>query len=255
MKRIIALLLAVLAMFLLCSCKAGYDKLSDSPENVSEIPTPYTDLKLSESIAENVYYEVTSQKPYTINFRAKEDGTELFTFVFGGVGDEFLGTLTGEKENTAVYFTLAELNEKSDNYAEYAEYQAGANDIIASLLENKNFLAGEDVKWEPTGTFDIKTPIVTLKYPLKWKDKVKVDVSDEAVKFSYKDVKLFDIYFKEAENGSLLGTYGKTPLYAVSYTPDEKKLDEEQLEEYSAMQYAINVILNNLKKDKKFTIG
>lgn len=264
MKKTIAFILSVLVVFSLCSCSAfrnKSDNSSASSENeltsatTIKISTPYSDLKLRKSIAENLLYEVTSENPYTLTFKTKKDGTELFSFVFDGTGDNLIGTITGKDKNTVVYMNVFDLDSNSENYEEYSSYQMAMNDIANSLLDNKNFVSDEVVEYEDNSTFDIKTNIVTLKYPNKWKNKVNIDVSDEAVIFTFKDTKLFDIYFKDIENGSKIGTYDKTPIFVISYLPDDNRLSEEEMNEYTEMQYDINEIVNNLKKDKKFKIS
>ena len=175
--------------------------------------------------------------------------------MFDGTGDNLIGTITGKDKNTVVYMNVFDLDSNSENYEEYSSYQMAMNDIANSLLDNKNFVSDEVIEYEDNSTFDIKTNIVTLKYPNKWKNKVNIDVSDEAVIFTFKDTKLFDIYFKDIENGSKIGTYNKTPIFVISYLPDGNKLSEEEMNEYTEMQYDINEIVNNLKKDKKFKIS
>ena len=260
MKRIVAFTLMILFAFSLCACKSdnGADNNSSTDNSVAisadaiKISTPYLDLQLKKSIAENVTYKVTNKNPYTLTFKAKKDGTKLFSLIFDGTGDDLLGTIIGEDKNTVLYVNMFELDNKSEDYQEYTSYQMGVNDILNRLSKDSSFISGEIVEDEDKSTFDINTDIVTLKYPNKWKDKVDIDVSDKAVMFSFKGVKVFDIYFGEVEDGSLIGTYNQTPIFVLSYLPDNSKLSDEELSEYSEMQYDVNRIINNLKKDKKF---
>ena len=263
MKKIIIFILLIIFILSFCACKSGRAAKDNSSANKSEtvsadvitITTPYSDLQLKKSIAENLSYKVTNNDPYTLTFKAKKDDTDLFSLVFDGTGDDLLGTIIGKDKNTVLYLNMFELDSKSENYQEYTSYQMGINDILNRLQENTNFVYGEVVEYEDKSTFDIETDLVTLKYPKKWEDKVDIVVSDDGAKFSYKGVKLFDIYFKEIEDGNLIGTYNQTPIYVISYLPDSNKLNGEELKEYSEMQYAINEILNNLKNNKKFKIS
>lgn len=264
MRKILLLILVCGFMFSFCACAStkkaeGNNSTVKENETVSDnntkISTPYTDLEIKKTTLKNISYEVTSENPYTLTFKTKKDGTELFSFVFDGTGDNLIGTITGKDKNIVVYMNVFDLDSNSENYEEYSSYQMAMNDIANSLLDNKNFVSGEVIEYEDNSTFDIKTNIVTLKYPNKWKNKVNIDVSDEAVIFTFKDTKLFDIYFKDIENGSKIGTYDKTPIFVISYLPDDNRLSEEEMNEYTEMQYDINEIVNNLKKDKKFKIS
>lgn len=264
MKRLLPLLLVVL-LLLFCACSSSIEGVCNSSavnessqderltNDMVVISTPYADLRLSKSIADNVFYDITHTSPYTLSFKAKRDGTELFSFVFNGDGDSIVGTIVGENNNTVVYLNTAKLDADSENYNEYLSYQMGINDITNALTELDNFVFGEVVEWEDAGNFEIKTSVVTLKYPNKWKNKVDIVISEDVVKFSYYNVNLFDIYFKEVENGSLIGLYENTPIYVVSYSPDNDLLNEKQMDEYTSMQYGINVIIKCLKEYKNFS--
>ena len=58
--------------------------------------------------------------------------------------------------------------------------------------------------------------------------------------------KVFDLRFENCD-GYLLGTYKNTPIYIVEY----KAKNDDQV----AMQQDVNVIINNLSKDKNFNIN
>lgn len=84
------------------------------------------------------------------------------------------------------------------------------------------------------------------KYPKIWKDKVTVTEKDSVVTFSDGDTVVFELCYKTCD-GNLLGTYDGTPIYII----DHKVETEEQ----QAMQFDVNVIIEHLTQDEKFTIA
>lgn len=244
MKKLLAVILAVICIATLSACGGDKNDDSSSSEQKVEITTPFAVLKVAKSFDENVSHSETSKDPYTLSFVAKEDDTELFSLIFNGKGKTLLGTIIGEKENTVIYMNMADLDAKSDNYEKYLSYQGGLNDILNGLTEDYNFVAKQAIATEDNSTFDIKTPVVTIKYPNKWKEIVKVEVTDDRVQFSDEGTPVFDLVFKKCD-GNLIGTYKDTPIYVVEYTV---KTDEQ-----IAMKEDINVILQNLQKDSDFS--
>ena len=102
--------------------------------------------------------------------------------------------------------------------------------------------------------FDIKTRVCVMKYPLKWKDLVTVEVADDSVCFSYGDIKLFDLLF-DSDEGYLLGTYDGTQIKLISYDFDKDSLSEDESFNCCAMQEDVNVILQYWLSDKNFVIA
>ena len=94
--------------------------------------------------------------------------------------------------------------------------------------------------------FEIVTPVVTLKYPSRWKEKVQVEVLEKRVRFSTAGVPLFDLVFEECD-GYLLGTYQETPIYMVEYPVET--------EEQAAMQAGVNTILQHVVMDVRKAHG
>lgn len=273
MKRVLLAWLSLLLVLALCACKSdqgttaaqqGEDATSPSenntqdtttePEKTIAVQTPYGDLQVPGSYEGVVEAVVKNEDPYTLTFQVKDDGTELYTLYFGQETADLIGTLLLDQKNVVLYADFAELNENAESYLEYAGYQQGINTIVAHLVDSGKFVMNEVVIIEDTTTFDIKTGVVTLKYPNKWKDKVTVDVTEDVVKFSYKGEKLFDLVFKECE-GYLLGTYDNTPIYIISYTYDESGYSEEEKMELRGMENDVNVILQHLMEDSKFVIS
>ncbi len=255
MKRIIALLAAACMIIMFAGCqndgkKATADEASTEQtteaEKVTKVSTPYADLCVPESFDKNVTNKVSKKDPYTLTFSSKKDNTVLFDIIFNGKGDALMGTIVGEKENTIVYMNVPKLNKKSDGYEDNLGYQQGVNTIVKYLEKDYDFRVDEAIEKQDSETFDVKTKVVTLKYPKKWEKKVKVTEKEDTVSFKAGDTRLFDLRFSKGD-GNLLGTYKDTPIYVVEY---KVKTDEQK-----AMQQDVNVIINNLSKDKDFKIN
>lgn len=109
---------------------------------------------------------------------------------------------------------------------------------------------------EKDNTYTIETPFADLKYPVKWRDVVKVETDDARATFTTADVKLFDVVVGKAEGGILLGTIlsddGNTVLSYVGYDIAE---DAENFDELCEMQEDINTIIKNLETDYDFVVG
>lgn len=258
MKKIIGVLLLLACVLTAVSCKKAEQSI-DNTENLPDetvemnVPTdqeeegitfvtPYVELTLPSLFDGNVDAKVVSEEPYTLAFVRSDDQTELFTLYFGGETGDVLGTLMLEGQNIVIYVSFAELDETDVNFKQNSRYQEEINTIVGYLVED-GFAAGEAVEYEDTSVFDIKTPVVTLKYPNKWKDKVQVEVSEEKVQFYYNDRLMFEMCFFECD-GYILGWYKDTPMYMVHYGPES---DEEEL-----MQEDINVIIEHLNEDPDF---
>lgn len=257
MKKIIAFILFALFALSLTACgKDNNAKVSTPDETAAasvtekealvEITTPYAVLKVAQSFDAHVYYEETSKDPYTLSFFSMDDKTKLFSLVFNGEGDVLLGTIIGDKANTVIYMNPEKLDKASLNYEANLGYQEQVSDIINGLIADYDFVPDKAIESSDNTVFDIKTSVVTIKYPNKWKDKVTIDVSDDGVKFSNNGTPLFDVMFTECD-GNLLGKYKDTPVYIVEYSVDS----EEQIE----MKEDVNVILQNLMKDPDFTVN
>lgn len=226
--------------------------VSVNNEETQEVSTPYATLKVPAAFKDNVTHKVTKESPYTLNFSAK-DGTNLFDLVFNGKGDTLLGTIEGDKENTVLYANLAKLDEKSENYAQYSEFQEGLGTITGNLKKDYAFTPNVVVEKEDETTYDIPTDVVTLKYPARWKDKIKVKSDSKTASFTSGNVKLFDICFFESNSGFRIGAYGETPVYLVTYEFDKKTKESKNYQELAQMQDDVNVIIENLKADTRFS--
>ena len=246
MKKTVVLVLAFFCFLTLAACKPGGDGTSAAKEKTVTISTPFVDLKVSENFDANVSHEVVNENPYTLLYRAKKGKAELFSLIFNGSGEALLGTVVGDKENTAIYINMPELDKDSEYYEENCIYQEGVNDILDGLMADYNFSVKEAAANEDNSTFDIPTSVVTLKYPAKWKEKVQITVLKDGVQFSNNDTRLFDLMFTECD-GYRLGTYKDIPIYVVDYMTEN--------DEQAVMQEDVNVILQYLMKDPDFVVG
>lgn len=261
MKKIFAILCLLIIVFTLCSCDGTGDDSGKATDNsakimLTSIKTPYCDVKINAKLDGKVTYTESNEDPYTLTFKSVSDETELLSVIFGSDDGTLLGTLVRDDENVVIRVALAEINDTNQElYEEYSDYQDDIVDtVVKNLSADYDFAMNAVVEKEDTATFDIKTSVVTLKYPKKWEDKVTIDVSDKTVKFSCNKEALFDIVFEKCD-GYLLGTYDKTPIYTVDYTVDSKKYSDEEYKELCSMQENINVILENLMQDSKFKIN
>lgn len=184
-----------------------------------------------------------STDAFTVSFTA--DKKQLFDLSFNKnekKGD-VLGTLVLDEGNVVVYIKTYALD---PNDVEHIALQESLNVIIEALISDYGFVTGEIVEQEDNSVFEIKTDLVTLYYPNKWKDKVTVKVDGKTVSFMADKRKIFDLCFEKCD-GYLLGTYDGTPIYMVEYKAEN---DDE-----IAMQQDVNVIIEYLSKDEKFKIN
>ena len=256
MKRLLALLLALMMCAGVLTACDGAESSTDETEATTEKPkltdevirikTPYAELCVPKSFENNVTNKVTNQNPYTVTFTTVKDKTPLFDIIFNGKGSVLMGTIVTEDGNTVLRMNVSTLKKDSPNYSENLKYQQGVNTITNHLQEDYDFRVNEEITTEDSATFDIETSLTTLKYPAKWKDKVTVKAEKDKVTFSQGDTPLFELDFKESD-GFMLGTYKNTPIYIVE---KPVKTDEQK-----AMQQDVNVIIDNLRKDENFKDG
>lgn len=212
-------------------------------EETVVISTPYADLRVPASFDRAVSHQETGSSPYELSFRSKADGEELFSLVFNGSGDYLVGTLLGTEGNTVLYARIPALDENSQRYQDNLFYQEQMHLILEYLAEDYELVPEETLEGAGSGDFEIKTSLVSLYYPSRWKEKVEIEVLDNGVKFSAAGTPLFDLMFEECD-GYLLGTYQETPIYMVEYPVET--------EEQAAMQAGVNTILQHLSEDPNF---
>lgn len=259
MKKICVILLAVLLMAGFAACGEKAEATPDESavqttestiedEGPEIIETPYAALKYPAVYRDQIKSSVSSESPYTVSFTSVE-GAELFAFVFNGEGENLIGTLVGEKENTVLYLDTFALDEKDENYEANIQLQEVSDEIITQLKKDYNLILNVVEEREDDSTFDIETDVVTLKYPAVWKDKVSVNVTGDAVMFSCGGEKLFDVCFSETQDGIPVGEYQNTPISLVFYDLKKGDMSEEQFAQLNQMQEDHSVILNHLKEE------
>ena len=204
-------------------------------DDVFSIETPFAVLKYPAKWKNKAEISVADDK---VSFSAND--TPLFDLLVNSDDGFVMGTLVGEEEN--VHINVLDYDVEDD---ELVEMQEDVNVILQNLMEDYDFQPGVKAEREDNSTFDIETPVVTMKYPSKWHDRVTVDVRDGGVYFSCDGTQLFDLIFSECD-GFLLGTYNGTPIYVVDYDVEDDELAE--------MQEDVNVILQHLMEDNAFTV-
>lgn len=215
-------------------------------ESLVTVSTPYADLKVTKTFYDKTENKVTSEDPYTVEFKSKK-GDYIFSVVFNEESDLHLCSYKKDGKDVSAYAKMGKLDEKSPNYDEDCILQEEVNVIKENLTADyaspqKESQSATDAAAE---TYDIETPIGNVKYPVMWKDKVKTEKTGNTVKFSNDGTPLFDLVFEKCD-GYLLGTYKDTPVYVVYH---DVKTDEQQ-----AMVDDINFILQGLMSDKNFTV-
>lgn len=230
----------------------GTDSETEPEEKVIKISTPYCDLSVPAAFEGNVVWELSSEEPYTLDFKAA-DGTALFSLIFGERSDVLLGTLKLEDKNVVIYASFADFDSNNENLKKYAGYQEDINTVIKYLSEDYDFVINEIV--EDESTFDIETRVTTLKYPKKWFDKVTITGYEDRVTFAYKNEMLFDLSFVDGNEGFLLGTYSGIPIYIIDYEIKEDNYTEDEVFDMYCMQEDVNVILQYLMEDPNFIIN
>ena len=254
MKKILVLLIALTLALTVCACQKNDSDSSTKDEAVvttavtSVIATPYAELRMPEDYPNNVTYAVESDDPYTLTFFSS-DGTKLYSLIFNGEGSVLIGSMRSGDDTTTVSVTVYPLNNNSETYEKNAEYQEEMDVILSNLRADYTFDNGTGE--EIPETFEIKTDVVTLRYPKKWQDKVDVKNDKDTVTFSSDNTDLFIVSF--ADNGGyLLGTYQGHPIYLTLCPLDSVKNDADKYNEMSKMQDDSNILLENLESDPDF---
>lgn len=217
----------------------GDDPADTEPESPLE-KTTYVieagglELKYTEKWKDRVSVSVSEDRA---SFACGE--SKLFDLVFNSEEGIVLGTVRGEN-NTVISYVDYPL-ENDDR--ELLEMKMDLNVILQNLEQDYDFVRDEAIWDEDSETFEIKTSVVTLHYPSRWKEKVNVDVTERGVAFAAGETKLFDLVFEECD-GFRLGLYNGTPIYIVDYPV--------RTEEEMHMQQDVNVILQFLYEDSSF---
>lgn len=228
------------------STKPSFVKMVDDSETYP-IELGFIDLrypdKFKDSVTVSGAEKHKASDKFTVSFASGK--TKLFDLYFNQENGNLLGTLKSGDTDTVIYVKTYKVD--SDNL-ELMEQLESLNVVIEGLISDYGFKTGEQPEPEQKEEklFEIKTDVVSLYYPEKWKDKVDIKVDGKTVSFMNNGDKVFDLRFEDCD-GYLLGTYKNTPIYIVEY----KAKNDDQV----AMQQDVNVIINNLSKDKNFIIN
>ncbi|MBO4468583.1 MAG: hypothetical protein J5766_04720, partial [Clostridia bacterium] len=145
---------------------------------------------------------------------------------------------------TVVYLNIPKIDPETEKYTEYCELQEAPYEIVDRLKEDYEFISGDDLSEDDNGeTFDIKTPIVTLKYPEKWKDKADIAITDDSVTIMRNGQEVIKLSFS-GDEGYLLGEYNGTPVRITTYSGDDREL--------AAMRDDGDIMLDHLMRDPAF---
>ncbi len=170
-----------------------------------------------------------------------DGGTTLFTLRFNDEEGDILGTILGTVNTTLRVTVDSGLADERKR-----EMQDDVNVILEHLNEEYCFVAGKIIQNQDDSLFYFETPLGTLCYPQKWEDRVTVEVSEVVISFSEGDTPIFDLVMIDSE-GYLLGSYDGKPVYLYEYAVEN--------EDQSAMQDDVNVILQKLMEDPKFSVN
>ena len=105
---------------------------------------------------------------------------------------------------------------------------------------------------EPVETYSIDFAGLELKYPVKWKDAVTVDISEDKAAFACDDTQLFDL-LANSDEGYVLGTVCGEEYTVLSIF--DYNISDAENEDLLLMQEDMNVILQNLMADYEFVLG
>lgn len=250
MKRLLAVILATLFICGIFAACGDDKKGKEGSDELFTIETEYADLRYPSKWEDKVKVDTLDDNLHTV--RVSSDSKSIFDITFTD-GNTMLGTLTTDDGPVNVYVLFYELDKKDKNYEDYAAMQDDVNVITENLAKDYDFSIGKPLLEDDGKTFEIETKIVTMHYPQRWKDSVKVEADEKEVAFSCDGTPLFTIHFG-AEKGELLGTYNGTKLWLETFGFDKNTLSAEQIAVYEAMQEDVNVILQNLYGDDKFEL-
>ena len=135
--------------------------------------------------------------------------------------------------------------------------------VIVLLVKN----SGSETPKEPQAPgFEIQTPYIALKYPEKWQDSVRTEITGTDTEYfvtfysliaGKEDTELFSVFFNQESEflwGTLKTEEGKD--ISVGFSFAELNLDEgwtqEETETVYAMQEDVNYLLDDLSRKENF---
>lgn len=263
----------VICIFTGCSNESNSEQIkenSSSIENVQDysIETRYGKLYFPEKWQTYIDVQINENDPYTVHFFATLDNevkARLFNIVFGGSEGVYVGKIIdSEGAIIDVHIVMNELSGDED----YTKEQAN---LIIAIQEDVNHIISkmpiikEEHKKENDVESSLETPFITLQYPEKWKDVIRVNhiEGDEyTVEFFGKigdseEIHLFDISFGEETANSIGSIKCKDgsvkSINVVTYDFDfSDEWVEERKNEIYSMAEDINIILQNIMENDSF---
>lgn len=222
---------------------------TDETIKTYKIETEVFDMKYPKRWENKVSIE---QSNNCISFVADE--THLFDIMFNSDEGEVLGTIKKKDANIVLSVKMYELDVENKNFDDYTIMQEDINIILDNLEKDYNFVVGSAINFESRELFEITTKHVTLYYPIKWKEKININTNKDVIRFSSNGIDLFSILFNSSE-GNLLGTYNGINVTVIFNDIEQNDLSDSEYLEYVAMQEDLNVILEKLCEDEKFTVN
>ncbi len=252
--RFVRLFAVLIALVLLSACGSqrqtemtGSDLQPQTAETF-EIEAPGCTLRYPVQWKDRVEVRTDAQDDRVLHFLAGD--VQLFDLLFNAVEGDVLGTIQDAKQNIVIRVRPFDLDENAANYSEFCAMQEDVNVILHFLEEDYEFLTGQAVGPEEESVFEIPTNVAALYYPQRWKDAVQIQNTDSKVSFYAGDIELFAIVFDAPDDGYLLGTYDG---HSVSLITSDLDPNEKEYDRLCAMQEDINIVLQHLMEDPKFT--
>lgn len=134
-------------VFMLCVIILSACGTNNEPNNGEGqiFQTPYTNIKLPADYDGNVKCSVSGEDPYTVEAIMIEDDSVLFSLVFDGDGDRYLGTMETALGTIDIFADVPNIDQSDKNYKTKSSYQKEIDLIIDywksvggfEVLENK----------------------------------------------------------------------------------------------------------------------
>lgn len=263
----------VICMFTGCSNESNSEQIKENSSSIEtvqdySIETRYGKMYFPEKWQTYIDVQINENDPYTVQFFATLDNevkARLFNIVFGGSEGVYVGKLIdSEGAIIDVHIVMNELSGDED----YTEEQSN---LIIAIQEDVNHIISkmpiikEEHKKENDVESSLETPFISLQYPEKWKDVIRVNhiQGDEyTVEFfgkigDYEEIHLFDISFGE-ETGNSIGSIkckdgSIKNINVITYDIDfSDEWVEDRKNEIYSMAEDINIILQNIMENDSF---